>query len=483
MTEPADAERWRRLTELFDGLVGMPAGDRAARLAELDGEDASLRAEIESLLAEVEDSGVLDAPAVEAFSALLENVDPPEPEEAPGQRVGPYQIVEELGRGGMGVVYLAERADGQFEQRVALKLVKRGLDTDEVLQRFRRERQILARLEHRSIARLYDGGATEDGRPYFAMELVRGEPVTVYCDQRALSIEERLRLFRRVCEAVDHAHRNHVVHRDLKPSNILVTGDGDLKLLDFGVAKFLGKGTDGHDVPTLTRISSRAMTPEYAAPEQVLGRPVSPATDVYALGVVLYELLTGRRPYRLARQSGPEVERTILEVEPPRPSAVVEQGPEEEGSSAEGLARARGLTPAALRRRLAGDLDAIVLTTLRKDSGRRYVSAQALAEDIERHLAHRAVKAHPESPVYRTGKFVHRHRRAVATLGIAALTAILVGLGALFDPRQGKRGPRANAAEAQPRLDSATHLSAGAPIAADVVAGRPVHRLQFRCVG
>ncbi len=421
MSEAGHAERWLRLSELFNELVDLSAAARAARLAELGAGDPALRSDLERLLAEVEDPGVLDAPAVEAFSALLESVDPAEPEEVLGQRVGPYRIVEELGRGGMGVVYLAERADGQFEQRVALKLVKRGLDTDEVLARFRRERQILARLEHQAIARLYDGGATEDGRPYFAMEFVEGEPVTAYCDAHALPIEERLQLFRRVCEAVEHAHRNQVVHRDLKPSNILVTESKDLKLLDFGVAKFLSKGTEGHGTPTLTRISSRPMTPEYAAPEQVLGQPVSPATDVYALGIVLYELLSGRRPYRLAERSETEVQRTILEVEPPRPSAVVELSPGGEDASAESLAKARGTTPAALRRRLAGDLDAIVLTALRKEPNRRYGSAQAFADDVERHLAGKPVKARPEAPFYRAGKYVRRNWGAVAAVGLMAL--------------------------------------------------------------
>ncbi len=439
MSEAADAERWRRLTELFDGLVGMPAEARRARLQEL-GVDAGLRSEIEELLSEAERDGVLDAPAAEALATLLEEIEEPVHELLVGTRVGAYRLVVELGRGGMGVVYLAERVDGQFEQRVALKLVKRGLDTDEVLQRFRRERQILARLDHRSIAKLFDGGATEDGRPYFAMEHVVGEPITAWCDARRLSIEERLKLFRRVCEAVHHAHQRLVVHRDLKPSNILVTAEGDLKLLDFGVAKLLGSGAeDGQATPTLTRVGLRAMTPEYAAPEQVLGNPVSTATDVYALGVVLYELLTGRRPYRLGPRFGAEAERTILEVEPERPSAVVETAAGGEQRSAEDLAGARGLNPRALRRRLAGDLDAIVLTALRKEPERRYGSAQALAEDLERHLSGRPIAARPEGRLYQAGKFVRRHKVGVGIVGGLLLAATLAAVVAERGRRKAAR--------------------------------------------
>ncbi len=455
MNEPAEAQRWRRLTELFEGLVELPAAERSARLEELGVEDAGLRSEVEELLSEADRDGVLDAPASEALATLLEELEEPVHEFLVGTRIGAYRLVEELGRGGMGVVYLAERVDGQFEQRVALKLVKRGLDTDEVLARFRRERQILARLDHRSIAKLFDGGATEDGRPYFAMEHVTGEPITAWCDARRLSIEERLKLFRRVCEAAHHAHRHLVVHRDLKPSNILVTAEGDLKLLDFGVAKLLGSGAeDGQATPTLTRVGLRAMTPEYAAPEQVLGGPVSTATDVYALGVVLYELLTGRRPYRLGKRFGADAERTILEVEPERPSAVVENGRADELCSAEELARARGLSPGGLRRRLTGDLDAIVLTALRKEPERRYGSAQALGEDLGRHLSGEPVSARPEGWLYRTVKFSRRHR--------AALTIVGAVLGLVLAASVVERGRRA-----QRREIVTQHLARGMELAAE----------------
>ncbi|MGH9464902.1 MAG: WD40 repeat domain-containing serine/threonine protein kinase, partial [Thermoanaerobaculia bacterium] len=453
MSDAVEAQRWRRVAELFDSLTGLPAAERSAHLDELGIEDPALRSEVEDLLSEADAVGLLDAPPAEVLATLLDELEEAIPEQPVGARIGPYRLVEELGRGGMGVVYLAERVDGQFEQRVALKLVKRGLDTEEVLARFRRERQILARLDHRAIARLFDGGATEDGRPYFAMEHVVGEPITVYCDGRRLSIEERLKLFRRVCEAVHHAHRHLVVHRDLKPSNVLVTAEGDLKLLDFGVAKLLGSGEEGQAPPTLTRVGLRAMTPEYAAPEQVLGNPVSTATDVYALGVVLYELLTGRRPYRLGRRFGAEAERTILEVEPERPSAVVEAQPEDPDRTAEELARARGLSPGGLRRRLTGDLDAIVLTALRKEPERRYGSAQGLGEDLERHLAGEPVTARPEGWAYRAAKFSRRHRAALAIVGA------LLGLGVLgFFVERGRRAAR--------REIVTQHLATGMELAA-----------------
>ncbi len=335
-------------------------------------------------------------------------------------RIGPYRLASELGRGGMGIVYLGERVEGGFEQRVAIKLMKRGLDTDELLWRFRHERQILARLDHRAIAKLFDGGATADGRPYIVMEHVVGEPVTAYCNARRLSVEQRLRLFCRVCAAVHYAHGRLVVHRDLKPANILVTEAGDLKLLDFGLAKVLAKEEDGVETPTVTRLGLQAMTPEYAAPEQVVGGPVSRATDVYSLGVVLYELLTGRKPYRLGRRFGAQAERTIVEVEPDPPSEVVEDPLEGEDR----LAGASCLTPAGLRRQLAGDLDAIVLTALRKQPERRYGSAQALAEDILRHLAGQPVKARPDGCWYQMRKFAHRHR--VGVVGAAILIVFLL---------------------------------------------------------
>jgi serine/threonine-protein kinase len=299
----------------------------------------------------------------------------------------------------MGVVYLAERADGQFEQRVALKLMKRGMDSEEIHQRFLAERQILAQLTHPHIARLLDGGVSNEGQPYFAIEYVDGTAITAHCEARQLGVEQRLRLFLDVCDAVRYAHQNLVVHRDLKPSNILVTADGQAKLLDFGIAKLLRQETGETG---LTQTGLRVMTPEYAAPEQVLGEPVTTATDVYALGAVLYELLTDRRAHQLERDTPAEIARVVCTVDPAPPSAVA---------------------PPEVRGKLRGDLDTIVLTALRKEPERRYPTVEQLASDIRRHLDGMPVSARPDTLGYRTAKFVGRHR-----IGVAAAVAIVLSL-------------------------------------------------------
>ena len=322
-------------------------------------------------------------------------------------------------------MYRAERADGEFVQVVALKLVRRGFDGDDTTVRFRRERQILAQLDHPSIARLLDGGLHTDGRPYFAMELVEGEPITTYCDRRGLTIDARVRLFCRVCDAVQYAHGRLIVHRDLKPANIFVTATGDLKLLDFGIAKLLtdddadgGHRADAHGL--------RPLTPAYAAPEQLRGEPVSTATDVYTLGVILFELLTGRRPSASA-SSG--FDQTSLEAEPPRPSHVVIRRDPDDAASIDEIARARGVAPRALAARLAGDLDAIVLKALRREPQRRYIGAGALAEDLDRFLQGRPVAARPEGRRYRAGKFVRRHRVGIA-VAVSLVLSLIAGLAA-----------------------------------------------------
>lgn len=326
------------------------------------------------------------------------------------ERLGPFRVVRELGRGGMGAVFLGERDDGQFEQRVALKLAHGGLGAG-TLDRFLDERQILASLQHPRIARLVDGGVTPDGVPWLAMEYVEGVAIDRYCDENGLGVEQRLRLFRAVCDAVQYAHRNLIVHRDLKPSNILVTQDGEPRLLDFGIARLLAGGTA--DGPGLTRTAAHLMTLEYASPEQVRGEPVSTVSDVYSLGVLLYRLLAGRLPYGAALAgSSLDLARAILEVEPERPSAAVD----------EALSRAR---PAAdrLRRRLRGDLDTIVLKALRKEPERRYASVDALADDVRRHLDGLPVAARPDTLRYRAGKFVRRHRSRVAVAGLLLVAA------------------------------------------------------------
>ncbi|MEM0964133.1 MAG: serine/threonine-protein kinase, partial [Bacteroidota bacterium] len=382
----------------------------------LDTED---RAEVEALLAShAEDPTILER------APLAEPSDEPGASGVPEQ-IGPYRIDRVLGRGGMGTVYLAERADGAFEQWVALKLVRRGLDTDDVLRRFRAERQILASLDHPNIARLLDGGASEDGRPFVAMEYVEGEPITAYADARQLSVRQRLALFQEVCAGVQAAHQRLVVHRDLKPSNILVADGADgrpqVKLLDFGIAKMLAD--DPEEVQT--RTGQRLLTPEYAAPEQVTGTPVQTTTDVYQLGVLLYELLTGVRPYRLAERAQREVERIILEESPTAPSTAVTSAEDAEARSA-----ARATEPSRLRRQLADGLDDVVLKALRKEPERRYDGAAALAADLGRYLDDLPVLARPDSVGYRLRTFVRRHRAGVATAAAVAVLSV-VGVGAV----------------------------------------------------
>jgi serine/threonine-protein kinase len=330
----------------------------------------------------------------------------------------------------MGTVYLAARADEQYQKRVALKIV-RGHDSVEVLRHFRRERQILASLDHENIAKLLDGGTTDDGLPYFVMEYVDGQRIDAYCDSRSLSTAERLKLFRSVCTAVQHAHRNLVVHRDLKPGNILVTSDGVVKLLDFGIAKLLNPAILG-DAPTATHL---ALTPEYASPEQARGEAITTATDVYSLGIVLYELLTGHRPYRVASRQPLDVLRAVVEEEPERPSTAVgrtDSTPAYPGLAPltltpESVSRPREGTPDRLRRRLKGDLDNIVLTALRKEPQQRYGSVEALAEDLRRHLEGLPVRARKATVGYRVGKFVRRHALGVTTA--AALVVLIIGFG------------------------------------------------------
>jgi len=349
-------------------------------------------------------------------------------------RIGPYRIVRELGRGGMGTVYLAVRSDDGFQKRVALKVLKRGMDTDAIVQRFRHERQILASLEHPFISALLDGGTTPDGLPYFAMEFVDGKPIDEYCESHQLDTTARLHLFRKICAAVQHAHQNLIIHRDIKPANVLVTPDGTPKLLDFGIAKLLNPGVG----PTLalTLDGSPVMTPEYASPEQVRSGAVTTATDVYSLGVLLYELLTGRRPYQLTSRTPAEIARVICDSVPERPSTAVTRSPEHveiPGALWTAAVRANRADrrPAfdlqRLRRRLAGDLDTIVLKALSKEPSRRYASVDQFSEDVRRHLAGLPVLARRDTIGYRTTKFVRRNRTAVAA-AVLVLLALVAGI-------------------------------------------------------
>ncbi len=416
-------ERWQAINAALDAALELPPGERAAYLDRHAPDDADLRARVLDLARAYDEAqSFLDEPVAGYLGVVA-----PEPDDdaLAGRRVGPYRLLRRLARGGMGAVYLAARDDQQYEKMVAVKLIRRGFDTEDVQRRFLAERQILARLEHPHIARLIDGGVTEppagaseEGRPYLVMEYVEGRPLDAYCDAHRLSVEQRLRLFLDVCQAVRYAHGRLVVHRDLKPSNILVTEDGVVKLLDFGIAKLLAE--DAQE-PALTRTGMRVMTPEYAAPEQVRGEAVGTATDIYALGVLLYKLLTGRLPYRVRGASTREIERAILDVEPDRPSTAVTEAKDAEGAvTPETISRDRGTSVSALRRRLSGDLDTIVLEALKKEPERRYASVEAFEEDVRRYLDGLPVRARKDTLWYRTTKFTRRHR-----FGVAATALIL----------------------------------------------------------
>jgi eukaryotic-like serine/threonine-protein kinase len=421
----SDAERWRELDRVFEAALDCPPGERTAFLEAACAGDPVLRREVERLLAaDAREAVFLDRPADEILGLRVED-------HRDQRRLGPYRLLRAIGCGGMGTVYVAVRDDEQYERLVAVKILRSGLEDTELRHRFLTERQILARLEHPNIARLYDGGSMEDGRPYLVMELIDGLPVDEYCDRHRLTIDERLALFLRICAAVQHAHQNLLVHRDLKPANILVTPEGEPKLLDFGIAKQLEPAAE---IEARTRTGLRVMTPSYASPEQVKGGAITTASDVYSLGVLLYELLAGRGPYQVEEGAPPyELERAINEQEPEKPStALLWPGK----PSAEEIAAARGSRPAALQRRLVGDLDIIVLTALRKEPARRYASVAGLAADLERHLHDLPVSARPDTLRYRARKLVCRHRAAV--MAASAVVLLVAALVAGLLPRAAK---------------------------------------------
>ena len=426
-------ERWQRVEAVFDEAFELPAAERPGFLDRACADDADLREQVEALLSATSfTGGILETPVMDGAAAVFMDPGTRPPEPGQGDVVGRYKIVERIGAGGMGTVYLAERADGAFEQRVALKLIRSGLGHDDFLRRFLRERQILARLEHPHIARLVDGGADDRGQPFFAMEYVAGVPLSAYCDKQQLDVRARLALFAQVCEAVHYAHQNLVVHRDLKPSNVLVTQEGQVKLLDFGIAKVLHEGEEENN-PDATRIGLRVLTPDYAAPEQVRGEPVTTATDVYALGAMLYELVSGRRPHRLSNYTAAEVEREVCLHDPLPPSTAVLRTtdmPAREGEPPPGpelISNARATTAERLRRLLRGDLDAIVMQALHKDPARRYASAESLLRDLQRFGSGEPVTARRESVAYRVSKFVRRHAVGVAAAALVTLS-LLAGL-------------------------------------------------------
>jgi tetratricopeptide (TPR) repeat protein len=414
-------EQWNRVQEIFSAAADLPRAEQAAMLEQASAGDRIIRAEVESLLRadSVGDADVFSAIGLEAKALLQDS-------QILGSRLGDYRVVREIGQGGMGAVYLAERDDQHYRKQVAIKVVKRGMDTAEVLGRFRSERQILANLDHPYIARLIDGGSTADGRPFFVMDYVQGQPIDAYCRGHNLDVPARLRLFLRVCEAVSEAHRNLIVHRDLKPGNILVTPDGVPKLLDFGVARLLDPGVDS-SYPA-TAVSAGRLTPEYASPEQVRGLPATTAIDVYSLGAILYELLTGVRAQPVANRSPVEVDRVVCQTDVARPSAAA---------------------PPRIRRQLAGDLDNIVLMAMRKERDRRYQSVDQVADDILRHLAGRPVMARRGSLRYRAWKYVRLHRLGIAAAFLVASSLIAGTAVALSQAVQAQAARRVAEAQKQ----------------------------------
>ncbi len=440
------------MKQIFAEATERSPAERRAFIDDRCEGDSALRAEVRGLLA--------------AHEAAHEFLDPPRRRDAevddrrPGDTIGPYEIIERLGAGGMGTVYLCRRELGGAEQRVAIKVVKRGMDTEQVLARFRTEQRTLANLAHPNIASFLESGVSADGLPYIVMEYLQGERIDRHCDERKLTIPERVEIFRRVCATVQHAHQNLVVHRDLKPANIVISEDGEPKLLDFGLAKILSDDENANPL-TVTAASRRFLTPEYASPEQAMGRPVTTSTDVYSLGVMLYELLTGRRPLELRGRSAGEIERALELEDPALPSAVVEQQslrrkrPEEVGAEdpdAHEIALRRGATPERLKRMLAGDLDWIVMKALQKNPDRRYSSVEQFNEDLRRFLAGLPVLARRDTATYRITKFLRRHR----TASIAALAiAIVLVVGAITTIWQANiaSGERQRAEDARQRAE------------------------------
>ena len=447
-------EQWQRIRPVLETAIDLDPARRAAFLDEACS-DSTMRREVELLLASHEQAGSralnpdmgLPVELGEEFSFRLQ----------PGKRIGVYEVIEEIAQGGMGAVYRAVRADGQYKQEVALKIIRADLAGVGAATRFKNERQILARLDHPNIAKILDGGTTNDGIPYFVMELINGLPITEYCDAHKLPIEERLRIFRTVCGAVHYAHQHLVIHRDLKPGNILITPEGVPKLLDFGIAKILDPSLLPENA-TMTAAGLWMMTPEYASPEQFLGGPVTTTTDVYSLGLVLYEALTGHRAYQFATPLPHEIARVVLETDPEKPSTALFRqesfpaGPELTPELVSGL---RGESPEKLRRRLAGDLDNIVLKAVRKEAAGRYTSADQFSEDIRRYLEGLPVQARKSTVAYRCRKYVSRHKIGV---GAAALISVSLVGGIALTLREA-RIARANESRAERRFNDVRELA------------------------
>ncbi|MEM6794862.1 MAG: serine/threonine-protein kinase [Acidobacteriota bacterium] len=438
-----DPQRWRQIESLFHRVLERPPGERPGLLAELAAGDPELREEVSSLLSAHAEEG--DAVS-SAIGRSLRDV----AEGSSQQTFGPYRVERRLDGGTQADVYLAERTDGEYRTRVAIKVARRGFPTEELRRRFRQERQILASLNHPNIARVLDGGTTSDGLPFLVMDFVDGQPIDRYCDEARLTIRQRLELFRAVCSAVEHAHRNLTIHRDLKPSNILVTAEGFPVLLDFGIAKLLAE-PEGVDSSVRTIDGLRFLTPAFASPEQVLGERLTTSTDLYSLGVLLYALLAGRPPYDFASLEPKALYEAICERRPPPPSQSLKGG-EEDRENTRAIARARGAGVSALRQRLKGDLDTLTMKALRKKPEERYPTVAALAEDIDRTLSHRPISARPESAGYRFAKLVRRHpygAAATAALLLAIALGVMATLRATWQAREQRDRAQASMTEAE----------------------------------
>ncbi len=411
-------DRWRRIQRVYHEALTRNPGTRHAYVAESCRDDPELADEVLDLLSARNDAAPLVGDTLRnTAQEALESFDH---HARVGQQVGHYRITDVIGEGGMAVVYRAIRDDDQFDQQVAVKILKKGMDSVQIIERFRNERQTLANLSHPNIARLFDGGTTEDDMPYLVMEAIDGQPIDQFCDDRQLSVSQRLNLVMRVSAAVHHAHQNLVVHRDLKPSNILVTDNGQPKLLDFGIAKIL---TDNTSTTHVTQTTQRFMTPDYAAPEQIVGQPITTGTDVYALGVLTFQLLTGSRPFERSTLSQHDLENAIVENDPPKPSDVANE---------------------RIRRTLRGDLDHIILKALRKEPHRRYTTADQLADDLQRYLAGLPVLAHKDTFRYRATKYFRRNKVVVSAIAAVTLS-LVVGIFAARSQAIRARTSEANA--------------------------------------
>lgn len=425
-------ESWQKAKEIFQATILLPRNQQRAYLLSACDDVPELQNFVSEMIeAHYNSADFLEDPQSD-FNDIIEDISPVE-DQFIGKRVGAYRIEKVIGEGGMGIVYLGLRDDDAFQREVAIKFIKRGMDSVAVLRRFRQERNTLAALNHPNIARLHDAGSNEDGLPYFVMEYIEGLPIIEYCDKHQLTIPQRLRLFRKVCDAISYAHQNLVIHRDLKPGNILVSTDGEPKLLDFGISKLL-QSAQADITSEFTIAESRFVTPQYASPEQIQGLPMTTTSDIYSLGLLLYRLLSGQRAYSFKNFSRDEIERVICKEMPSSPSSSImlsmkdnSRESSEAIETAEEISTARQTSPSRLRRELSGDLDKIILMALRKESQRRYATVDQFSEDIHRYLSGRPVTARRDTFTYLAGKFIRRHR-GLFTAGVLSLLILISGI-------------------------------------------------------